>query len=152
MKLNNKLLLIFLIALIVSFFIFLGRWYILKKTPAAAGGAQTLEVYEGKTDAQGAVSVEVTPLKMEPLGQTQFEVSLNTHSVELDDDLSQRAFLYDDKNNVYRPVNWEGSAPGGHHRSGILFFGPVIESAESLELILKDVGGVSLRSFKWSLK
>lgn len=106
---------------------------------------------ETKTDEQGQVTVAVAPLSLES-SQWKFDVTFNTHSVELDQDPIQISELYDNTGTVYKPIAWEGAGPGGHHREGILVFQPINPKPASVELKIKDVGGVPDRSFKWNLK
>lgn len=122
--------------------------FILKKTDAAS----VPPVWESRFDDQGEVGVEVKPLKLDAGEPLQFEISLETHSVELDDDLTQQALLYDEQSHFYKPLGWDGAPAGGHHRSGILIFAPLNTRPEFLELRIKDIGDIPVRSFKWSLK
>ncbi len=95
----------------------------------------------------GGVRVEVVP---QPLAADQplvLEVYFNTHSVDLDFDVEAIATLEDGAGNSYKPVSWEGSPPGGHHRSGRLSFPPVA-AFRYLKLTLEGVGGVD-RVFEW---
>ena len=84
-----------------------------------------------------------------------FDVSMNTHSVDLDSyDLSELAVLIDDTGNKFYPTSWD-SAPGGHHRKGIITF-PVPDSiiqekTEYFEMLIRDVAGVENRVLKWEL-
>lgn len=94
-------------------------------------------------DSKNNVEFQVTPISL-----NEFEISMNTHSVDLDFDLIQIANLYDDIGNAYKPINWEGSAPGGHHREGILKFPLVNKNAKSIKLIITDS---SEREFVWNL-
>lgn len=88
--------------------------------------------WETKTDDQPPVTIKVTPIEIGKDAQAwKFNIVLDTHSVELDQNLIQIATLVDDKENVYTPIVWEGSGPGGHHREGILIFnalGPAPQS------------------------
>ena len=108
--------------------------------------------WETKTDNQSEVVVSVTPLE---LGQEakawQFEVSIDTHSGSLDENLAQAFVLSDDQGNIYSAVSWEGPGPGGHHRAGKLMFRAVDPRPAEINLIAKKVGGVPERSFQWSL-
>lgn len=84
-----------------------------------------------------------------PLSPSAFQIEINTHSVELDFDLMQISALYDDAGNLYKPLKWEGSAPGGHHRSGILKFSSINGNAKSIKLVIRDS---AMREFNWSIK
>lgn len=105
--------------------------------------------FEMKTDEQGQVTVKVTPQVLSG-NQWKFRVVLDTHSVDLVQDLIQMAELTDDQSNVYKPTAWEGAGPGGHHREGVLIFEAVNPAPSSIALKIKDVGGVPERLFKWN--
>lgn len=84
-----------------------------------------------------------------------FNVSMNTHSVELDDyDLEKLTIIRDDDGNEYLPLSWD-SAPGGHHRQGTLTFTlPETLSqgtAKYLEMVINDVAGIAERVLIWQL-
>lgn len=104
-----------------------------------------------KTDEQGQVTVKVTPKTLNDT-EWKFDVIFDTHSVELDQDIMQIAELLDSQGNVYKPIAWEGAGPGGHHREGILIFNPTQPLPEYVELKIKDVGGISERSFRWNIE
>lgn len=113
--------------------------------------AQT--AWETKTDDETSVTVKVTPIEFgKDANIWKFNIVFDTHAGSLDDDLLKAVVLSDDKGNLYQPISWEGSGPGGHHREGVLVFNPVIPIPLYVELKVKDVDGVSERSFKWNLE
>ncbi len=74
-----------------------------------------------QSNSEGSVDIEITPVDVsESSREWQFEIVLNTHSVELDQDMTKVAFLRDYRGNIY--PSWEGSPAEGHHREGILAF------------------------------
>ena len=93
---------------------------------------------------QNNVEFQVTPLST-----SEFKIEINTHSVDLDFDLVQISTLYDDIGNAYNPLKWDGSEPGGHHRSGVLKFPPINKNAKSIKLVIKDS---TTMDFNWNLK
>ncbi len=101
-----------------------------------------------------SVTIDVEWIK-EGDGLLIFDVSMNTHSVDLDEyDLGELAVLRDDTGNEYHPVSWD-SAPGGHHRKGTLTF-PIPDSlsqgkARYVEIVIRDVAGIEERVLKWEL-
>jgi len=108
------------------------------------------------TDAQGSVTVEVTPLNLSDFGDTlDFEVAMNTHSVDLSMDLSALAVLQTDTGKSVQPLTWDG-ASGGHHVSGTLSFpaqadgAALLEGTTTLTLVLKDVDAPE-RVFTWEV-
>lgn len=101
---------------------------------------------ELQTNNDGQATVTVTPLKSASAGTLEFEIILDTHSVELNEDLIKAAVLIaDDKN--YTPTAWDGAPPGGHHRKGVLRFAPISPSPKSITLKIRNVGGVAERDF-----
>lgn len=106
---------------------------------------------ETKTSGESSVEIAVTPIDLGRNARASFEISMNTHSVELDYDLLQISTLEDDLGTAYSPVKWEGSPSGGHHRSGVLIFPKLSSRAKSVRLIIKDVAGVPARSFEWEV-
>ena len=112
---------------------------------------ETQQKWESKIDDQASVTVTVTPtLLSEESREWKFDITLSTHSVELDQDMTEIAILTDDSGKEYGPVRWEGAEPGGHHREGILFFVPITPYPQHLKLNIKAVGGVQ-RLFSWTL-
>lgn len=120
-------------------------------TPSAA-----IPVDLERSDEQGAVSVVVTPLNLDKPGQTlDFEVSMNTHSVDLSMDLATLATLTTDTGLTVQAKAWDGPR-SGHHVSGTLSFPmsgdstSVLMSATELTLTLRDVDAPE-REFEWEL-
>ncbi|MEK7132872.1 MAG: hypothetical protein AAB830_02360 [Patescibacteria group bacterium] len=108
---------------------------------------------ELKTGDQSAITVIVTPIDISPqLKEWKFDIVMDTHSVELDQDLTKSTVLLDDQGREYKPITWEGAGPGGHHREGVLIFNAVQPMPKSVEIKIKDIGGIPERSFKWDLK
>jgi hypothetical protein len=104
-----------------------------------------------KTNSENGVSIDVQPVDFSFDMPLKFNVGLNTHQGDLDFDVSKISILEDDKGNEYTPLEWEGSAPGGHHRSGTLTFSKLNGETTYIKLIIKDVYGVSERVFIWEL-
>ena len=124
------------------------------KAPAAPGGAALDETL---VDEQGAVSVAVTPLAVGDEGTSlDFEVAMNTHSVDLSMDLAALATLTTDTGAEVTARSWDAPL-GGHHATGVLSFpaaasgGLLLDGATTLTLTLLDVDA-PVRTFTWSLK
>jgi len=106
------------------------------------------ENWESKTDDQAVVSVTVTPIDISPQSKEwKFNIVMDTHSIELDQDMMKVAVLIGDQSKEYKPINWEGPV-GGHHREGIITFNRIIPVPKSVELKISGVGDV-MRSFTW---
>ncbi len=108
--------------------------------------------WETKTEEQASVTVVITPLDLSPNSKEwKFDVVMDTHSVELDQDMTKIAVLVDDQGKEYVPLRWEGAEAGGHHREGVLIFNQVTPTSKSVELKVSGIGGV-IRKFTWQLK
>lgn len=122
-----------------------------KVQDAGAGGSATEEirsperVLATKTDTQSDIEVQVTPKVIPEQSAVEFEITLITHSVDLNQDMVKVSTLMDETGRVYKPASWNGSPPGGHHRSGILRFEGIVDMA-TIALTI-DVGGE--RIFRW---
>jgi len=109
-----------------------------------------------KSDAQGAVTIEVTPLNMDQPGDTLlFDISMNTHSVDLSMDLAQLSTLTTDTGKTIQASLWD-APKGGHHLEGKLSF-PItldgenfLDGATSITLTINNVDAQS-RTFIWQL-
>ncbi len=101
------------------------------------------------TDTQNNVQVDVTPRM--GASSTSFEIRFTTHSGSMDFAVDQIARLQDDLGREYKPLQWNGSPPGGHHRSGTLVFAPMPAEVSSIQLTLSKIGNAD-RVFKWKLK
>lgn len=80
-----------------------------------------------------------------------FDIGMNTHSVDLSDDMVKASILRDDTGKEYKPTAWEGAEGGGHHRSGTLVFGALTGKPKYVELVIKGVAQVPERVFRWNL-
>lgn len=113
-----------------------------------------LSVDMTRTDEQGAVVVAVEPVNLESADQTlDFEVSLNTHSVDLSMDLAGLATLTTDTGITAPAIAWTAPS-GGHHVSGKLSFPAsvngtdLLKGATELTLTIRDVDAPE-RKFTW---
>ena len=98
----------------------------------------------------GRVEIDVTPLALD--GDIwEFEVALNTHSVDLGFDLTEMGVLRCDRGQEFEAVAWDGSGPGGHHRSGVLKFAAPDHPTSFVEVVIRDVAKVPERIFKWDV-
>lgn len=133
-------------ASVVALFIGLGS----QSLPVKYAQAGAVRSFEEQTKSEGQVDITVTPIFA---GTWRFAISLETHSVELSQELDKVSVLVDDQGREYAPLFWEGDPPGGHHRSGTLVFdGDIDPIASSLTLTIRDIGGISSRQFTWTLK
>jgi hypothetical protein len=108
--------------------------------------------YQTKSDKKNSVRVDVRPVQLLPGKPAKFEIRMNTHSGDLGQDLIAVCILKDSSGREYRPLNWDGSPPGGHHRSGVLEFSELGEGVESITLVIREVANVPERVFNWSIE
>lgn len=114
--------------------------------------SQKADSLESVSNNEGEVEVRVTPESLsEELGFWDFDVVLETHSVELSYNLDKISFLVDGAGKTFRAVSWEGDPPGGHHRTGMLRFERLSPRPKIVKLKMEGVGGVSQRVFSWEL-
>lgn len=104
-----------------------------------------------KVDEQNYVTVRVTPIDFGYDDKVQFNIEMDTHSVDLNYDITAVSILEDSSGKLYNAVSWSGSPEGGHHRKGKLIFPSVDDSTEYIKLIIKNINGVD-RVFTWNIK
>ena len=103
-----------------------------------------------QTSNERSIKVTVAPQAI-AAATWDFEVTLESHTQSLNDDLARSSVLVAD-GKKYLPLGWEGAAPGGHHRKGLLRFKAVAPQPPLIELQIRLAGDRSPRSFKWTLK
>lgn len=108
--------------------------------------------YKSKSNREAMVSVEVKPVQLTPGQPARFEVKMNTHSVELDQDMVVVSTLVDDNGTTYQPLEWNGSGPSGHHRSGTLIFPNLKGTPKSVTLVIRGIANVPERVFEWKIE
>lgn len=109
-----------------------------------------------RTDDRGPVEVValyLNPLEKENNQEFSFEITLDTHSGSLSQyDMKKITVLRIDGGPEINALGWFKPGGGGHHTSGILKFkASAPADAKLLELLVKNVGGVDERIFKWEL-
>ncbi len=121
-----------------------------------SGNDTSSSVDSTRSDEQGMVMFEVTPLDLKAAADTlDFNVAMNTHSVNLSMDLATLATLTTDTGVTIQAEKWDAT-PGGHHVSGKLIFPStkdgksILEGASKLTLTIVNVDAPS-RVFEWQL-
>ena len=84
----------------------------------------------------------------------EFEVKLDTHSIDLDALDLANATLQNDRGEALKAKPW--NAPkGGHHREGTLTFGGdesvFLAGANWIELTIVGVGDLPARTLRWEV-
>ena len=104
-----------------------------------------------RTHSGGGVTVKVTYLNPQDTDNAQFQVALDTHSVNLDSyDLKNLSLLRDDAGQSYPPTQVENKG-SGHHREFTLIFPKPSAGTKRLEFVIQDIAKVEERSFRWDL-
>ena len=110
-----------------------------------------------RSDQQGAIIVEITPLNLDsPTNTIEFDVVLTTHSIDLSMDLATLSTLTTDTGVSVVATLWDAPL-GGHHVEGKLIFPAtkdgksILEGATKLTLTIINVDAPS-RVFEWELK
>jgi hypothetical protein len=100
---------------------------------------------------------QVTPLNLgTPADTLQFDVAMNTHSVDLSMDLAVLSTLSTDTGATVPASKWD-AVPGGHHVSGTLIFPSaqggksILDGANKLTLTIVNVD-TPARVFEWELE
>lgn len=99
------------------------------------------------------VTVTITPQNLSREAPSwDFKIVLDSHSQDLSDDLVKSSVLLDGANGRYLPSAWDGAAPGGHHREGVLRFKPISPPPQSIELQITRNGEAAARPFRWQIQ
>ena len=110
-----------------------------------------------RTDQQGAIIVEITPLNLDaPTDTLEFYITLTTHSIDLSMDLATLSTLTTNTGVSVESTLWDAPL-GGHHVEGKLIFPvtkdgkSILEGATKLTLTIINVDALT-RIFEWELK
>lgn len=110
-----------------------------------------------RMDSQGAIEFVVSPQSWtrEANGTIEFEISMNTHSVDLSMDLAKLSTLQTDLGASVAALDWTGGS--GHHVVGVLRFPaatstglPILDGSALLILTVRDVDAPT-RIFQWEI-
>jgi len=125
-------------------------------TAASPSPAAAVDSAATRSDNQGAITVEITPADLTASGDTLvFNVSLDTHSVDLSMDLAAAAALTTDTGRSVNALSWD-APKGGHHVVGTLTFPADIDGARVLSgasVLTLTITGMDAptRTFTWDL-
>jgi len=86
-----------------------------------------------RTTSAGEVDVEIRPRRIDD-GGAVFAITLDTHSVELDMDLTEATLEV--AGAAWAVAGWSGDGPSGHHREGELRFDPAGPASGTARLVL----------------
>ena len=119
--------------------------------PVASGSSESTDPATQRNEG-GQVTVVATWTGL--AAGVVFDITLDTHSIDLDQLDLANATLRNDRGETLRARPW--AAPmGGHHREGILTFDGNAEKflagARWMELVLVGVGDVPERALRWEV-
>lgn len=157
---NKKIILIFTASIIfVAAILFLNKGISVQKSNIVNEG-RNAEIKKDKyfTSSDGG-NIEVGVVFKNPITKNnenlEFQVELNTHSVDLSEYKELNKFVsleINDRTIIDKGFVWESDSEGGHHISGILkikntYNGkPILNNeTKSVKLIFKNIGGVETR-------
>ncbi len=144
-KLRNAAIVISIPILIISF-LFLTMP--VTQTPQS-GGSQI--VLSEKTNSGNGLTISAIPQNFSFDKPVKFDIKFDTHQGSLDFDVTKVSALEDSNGLIYNALSWEGSAPSGHHREGILAFPKLSGNPFGMKLTIKNVYDVQERTFSWDL-
>lgn len=137
-KINKALLVLVILVLL------LGIWIIRPKN-------RKIITLSSQEKEEGSVTIGVIPEMVAVGKKPSFKLEFNTHSVDLDFDVTKSVYLVNDSGVIYKNSLWDGASAGGHHRSGILTFQTLLPKTKYIELVFININGVSERKFHWEL-
>ncbi len=123
-------------------------------SPGAARSPTAVAIFKppsAQTSVAGNVTVIVTPQALKAGEPAEFEIAMDTHSVDLAGDMLALVVLRDERGSAQNPTAWDGPAAGGHHRSGTIRFDALPLGIRSVTLIIKNIAGVPERVFTWDV-
>lgn len=125
---------------------------VLAAAPMTARAQASPNAMAPQTSSDRGVTVKVIPKSIGSRdGRWEFSIVLDTHSSDLNDDLTQSATLMTGDGRTFKPVSWIGAGPGGHHREGVLAFEVPSPQPSAIELTIVRSGESSPRIFRWKL-
>jgi hypothetical protein len=131
------------------------------QAPASSPTPSPLTLVDG---GEGGVTIHVTWVTPDLLSSPELEsagyldlsrylafyVRLDADSADLSKyDLARISVLHDLSGGEYQPEAWLPSNVTGDYREGLLIFRKVQLGSEGVELVIRGVGGVAERSYRW---
>ena len=106
-----------------------------------------------QSSEDGGVTIVVRPVDVSAGAATwSFQVSLSSRSQDLRDDLARIAYIVNRAGKRDEmPVGWDGDAPRGRRREGVLSFRALTPSPAAIELRIQRAGEAAPRMFRWDL-
>lgn len=105
-------------------------------------------LFKTERDASGEISMRVMPQFEKGI---DFKISMSTKGGELSADMMRSAVFEDEDGTVHLPTSWEGDAPGGKKREGVLHFGELTPMPKKIDLTILNIGMIPQRKFSWMM-
>ena len=121
---------------------------------ASAAASASQQPAGSTTQTSEGGEVAVVAIWPGPDAGAAFDITLDTHSVDLDAlDLAD-AILRNDRGDTLTATPWD-APKGGHHREGALTFdgdaAPFLDGAEWIELVFTGIGDLPERTLRWEV-
>lgn len=100
----------------------------------------------------GELTIQASPKVLAVGEKPQFNLQFDTHSIELVFDIAGSSYLLNNFGKKLVDPIWQGTPPGGHHRSGQLIFSSILSETEYVDLVIKQVLDNKEARFRWQLK
>lgn len=100
---------------------------------------------------EGNVTVIAIPEILTIYKPPIFKLTFDTHTVDLSFNVAAVSKLIDDTGKIYINVRWDGTPPGGHHRTGTLVFQEPLQQTKYVDLVIMRVSGIQERRMRWKL-
>ena len=106
-----------------------------------------------QTSEDGGVTIAVKPVEVSAGAAIwSFQVSLSSNRKDLSDDLLRTAYIVNRARKINEvPAGWNGDAPRGHQREGVLSFKALAPLPTAIELRIQRAGEKAPRMFRWDL-
>ena len=122
--------------------------------PVSAQASSSVEPAGSTTQTSEGGEVTVVAVWPGPDAGAAFDITLDTHSVDLDAlDLAD-AILRNDRGETLTATPWD-APKGGHHREGSLAFqgdaASFLGGAEWIELVFTGIGDLPERTLRWEV-
>lgn len=133
--------------------ILLISFLLLPSSPVLSEDSDTRQqvVLEEKQLASNGISVDVGGTYDRLQKTITFSIKFTTHAGSMDFQMDDIAALLINDEKVSLQGLWEGSPPGGHHRSGELRYENIPTDVQSITLKLSAEGKLGVRRFVWDL-
>jgi len=145
-KIRNLALILSLLIVIPAF-----AWVALNTQQVPSGNEDGTFFLPTVNDEQNGLIIQVAPLPFAFGEEVKFKLTLDTHSGDLNFDLTVVATLEDNNGTAYASTGWSGPPPEEHHREGTLAFSPLVGKPTSIKLVITNVYATNW-VFEWKLE